>query len=33
MASTTSIAREYANVNNEMPRKYWDYDELEITWG
>ncbi|KAJ1340807.1 hypothetical protein BSLG_004589 [Batrachochytrium salamandrivorans] len=28
-----SIAREYAHVNQEMPREYWDYDALEILWG
>ncbi|KAJ3372183.1 Casein kinase II subunit alpha [Kappamyces sp. JEL0680] len=30
--AATSIAREYANINHEMPKSYWDYDELEITW-
>ncbi|KAI8893280.1 kinase-like domain-containing protein [Globomyces pollinis-pini] len=30
--ATGSIAREYANVNNEMPKEYWDYDNLDITW-
>jgi len=29
---TTSIAREYAQVNTEMPKTYWDYDALEIFW-
>ncbi|KAJ3250950.1 Casein kinase II subunit alpha [Boothiomyces macroporosus] len=28
-----SIARKYANVNQEMDRSYWDYDELELTYG
>eukprot|EP00842_Homolaphlyctis_polyrhiza_P003831 jgi/Hompol1/4449/HPOL_000211-RA len=28
-----SIAKEYATVNQEMPRSYWDYDSLEIAWG
>jgi hypothetical protein len=27
-----SVAREYSAVNQEMPKEYWDYDELEITW-
>ena len=24
--------REYANVNQEMSRSYWDYDEFDIIW-
>ncbi|KAI8917990.1 kinase-like domain-containing protein [Entophlyctis helioformis] len=28
-----SIAREYADVNQQMPRSYWDYDALELVWG
>lgn len=32
MQGQISIAREYANVNQEMPKSYWDYDELEICW-
>ncbi|KAJ3229895.1 Casein kinase II subunit alpha [Chytriomyces hyalinus] len=28
-----SIARSYANANSEKPRDYWDYDNLNITWG
>ncbi|KAJ3113674.1 Casein kinase II subunit alpha [Phlyctochytrium bullatum] len=28
-----SIARVYAHVNQEMPREYWDYDNLQIQWG
>lgn len=27
-----SIAREYASVNSDMSREYWDYDELDIKW-
>jgi casein kinase II subunit alpha len=27
-----SIAREYASVNQEMQKSYWDYDNLEIVW-
>lgn len=28
-----SIAREYANVNENMHRSYWDYDNFQIQWG
>ncbi|KAJ3268660.1 Casein kinase II subunit alpha [Terramyces sp. JEL0728] len=28
-----SVARKYANANQEMDRSYWDYDELELTYG
>ncbi|KXN74235.1 putative casein kinase II, alpha chain [Conidiobolus coronatus NRRL 28638] len=31
--SETSIARVYADVNSTMPRNYWDYENLQITWG
>ncbi len=31
-APTTSIAREYAHVNQSMPKAYWDYDLLSIEW-
>ena len=27
------MARVYADVNNQMPRSYWDYDSVNITWG
>jgi len=27
------MARVYANVNQEMPRAYWDYDSVNISWG
>jgi casein kinase II subunit alpha len=30
--SAPSVARIYANVNQEQPREYWDYDELNIVW-
>ncbi|TPX37516.1 hypothetical protein SmJEL517_g00549 [Synchytrium microbalum] len=33
MSSVTSVARVYANVNQEQPRDYWDYDTLNILWG
>lgn len=25
------MARVYANVNNNMPRSYWDYDSVNIS--
>ena len=28
-----SMARVYADVNQQMPRAYWDYDSVNITWG
>ena len=27
-----SIAREYAHVNKQQPREYWDYDSLDLCW-
>lgn len=27
------MARVYADVNQKMPRSYWDYDSVNITWG
>ena len=27
------MARVYADVNQQMPRTYWDYDNVNITWG
>jgi casein kinase II subunit alpha len=27
------MARVYAEVNQHMPRSYWDYDSVNITWG
>lgn len=27
------MARVYADVNSQMPRSYWDYDSVNITWG
>ncbi|KAF2266082.1 Pkinase-domain-containing protein [Lojkania enalia] len=29
----TSVARVYADVNANMPRAYWDYDGVNISWG
>lgn len=28
-----SVARVYADVNQKMPRSYWDYDSVNIGWG
>jgi hypothetical protein len=27
------MARVYADVNANMPRSYWDYDSVAISWG
>jgi hypothetical protein len=27
------MARVYADVNDHMPRSYWDYDSVNISWG
>ena len=27
------MARVYADVNQTMPRSYWDYDSVNISWG
>ncbi|KAI7885896.1 kinase-like protein [Lichtheimia hyalospora FSU 10163] len=29
----TSVARVYAHVNAQQPREYYDYEELQVTWG
>jgi hypothetical protein len=31
--AATSVARVYADVNAQMPRAYWDYDSVNISWG
>lgn len=31
--AATSVARVYADVNANMPRAYWDYDSVNISWG
>ena len=31
--ATATMARVYADVNQQMPRAYWDYDSVNITWG
>lgn len=31
--SSLRMARVYASVNQEMPRAYWDYDSVNISWG
>jgi hypothetical protein len=28
-----TMARVYADVNAQMPRAYWDYDSVNISWG
>jgi len=28
-----TMARVYADVNQQMPRAYWDYDSVNISWG
>ena len=28
-----SMARVYADVNQHMPKSYWEYDSVNITWG
>lgn len=30
---TAVMARVYADVNAQMPRSYWDYDSVVISWG
>lgn len=27
------MARVYADINEHMPRSYWDYDSVNISWG
>lgn len=27
------MARVYSDVNDRMPRSYWDYDSVNISWG
>lgn len=31
--ASPSMARVYADVNQNMPRSYWDYDSVNISWG
>jgi casein kinase II subunit alpha len=31
--AATSLARVYTDVNANMPRAYWDYDSVNISWG
>lgn len=33
IARPHSMARVYADVNANMPRAYWDYDSVNISWG
>lgn len=30
---TRNMARVYADINAQMPRAYWDYDSVNISWG
>jgi hypothetical protein len=32
-ARPATMARVYADVNTKMPRSYWDYDSVAISWG
>lgn len=32
-SGATSVARVYPDVNANMPRSYWDYDSVNISWG
>lgn len=27
------MARVYADINDHMPRAYWDYDSVNVSWG
>lgn len=27
------MARVYADVNQRMPKSYWDYDSVNVSWG
>lgn len=29
----SNVARVYADVNVKMPTAYWDYDNLQVSWG
>ncbi|KAK9760689.1 Casein kinase II subunit alpha [Basidiobolus ranarum] len=31
--TSRSVARTYANVNQTLPKEYWDYDNLQVQWG
>lgn len=31
--ASPSVARVYADVNQHLPRSYWDYDSVNIAWG
>src|SRR4051794_36463769 len=31
--ATSSVARQYTYVNQNMPKDYWDYDTLQVQWG
>lgn len=33
LSKQSNMARVYADVNQHMPRTYWDYDSVNISWG
>lgn len=33
MVRHANMARVYADVNQHMPKSYWEYDSVNITWG
>ena len=33
MSAAFTMARVYSDVNDRMPRSYWDYDSVNISWG
>eukprot|EP00742_Colponemidia_sp_Colp-10_P000772 GILJ01000838.1.p1 GENE.GILJ01000838.1~~GILJ01000838.1.p1 ORF type:complete len:355 (+),score=37.78 GILJ01000838.1:130-1194(+) len=33
MSKPVSRPRVYAEINNQRPREYWDYENLNVTWG
>jgi hypothetical protein len=33
LTTANIMARVYADVNAQMPRSYWDYDSVNISWG
>jgi hypothetical protein len=33
LSAAIIMARVYADVNEHMPRSYWDYDSVNISWG
>lgn len=33
LGTARTMARVYADVNQHMPKSYWEYDSVNITWG